>query len=67
MVLIKIGAEVEVNNALNGIIVQINIKGNSVIYEVQQTLEDDIRSFFVYDWEITSSHSEEGFIARFVK
>lgn len=56
--IIPIGTKVTANYKYDGMIIGANIRMKSIIYEVQQTLEDTTRSFWFNDWEITSKHKE---------
>lgn len=65
--IIEIGTKVEVNNILKGMIISATIRKQSITYEVQQMEEDAVRVFFAADWEITSDHSDESIMVKFIK
>ena len=49
-----IGEIVTANNAFTGMIIEIIIRKNSVVYRLQQTSENDCISKYFEDYEITS-------------
>ena len=57
MKVIPIGTNVVCNDIFEGTVIQISIKGNEhITYEVQQTREDSVISFWFHSYEITSKH-----------
>ena len=49
-----VGEIVTANNAFTGMIIEIIIRKNSVVYRLQQTSENDCISKYFEDYEITS-------------
>ena len=57
--IISIGTNVTVNNILQGMVISVSLRKNSITYEVQITEEDNMKTFWANDWEITSNHKYE--------
>jgi len=49
-----VGEIVTANNAFTGMVIEILIRKNSVLYRLQQTTEDNCISKYFEDYEITS-------------
>lgn len=62
--IIPIGTNVEVNNTFTGMVISASIRKTHVVYEVQQTREEDMYSLWANDWEITSTHKEKTIISQ---
>ena len=58
LLVIPVGEMVTVENELEARVVQISIKKNTIMYEVEKVSEDGISSWWTYDWQITSKHKK---------
>ena len=58
LLVIPVGEMVTIENKLEARIIQISIKKNTLMYEVEKVTEDGINSWWAYDWQVTSKHKK---------
>lgn len=58
ILVIPVGEMVTVENELEARVVQISIKKNTIMYEIEKVSADGISSWWAYDWQITSKHKK---------
>lgn len=62
--IIPVGEKVVVNNEFHAMVIAVCIKKNTIEYQVQQTTDTSVSSYWVLDWEITSTHKKKSLIGE---